>query len=423
MVRKLGKGILAILLVLLAAAAAYVIYMQIQYYRIDDFTEIDTKNPKQELLKEETSYRIMTYNIGFGAYSADYSFFMDTGEWKDGTKTVGEHARAFSKEDELANTAGSLGLLKEQGTDFIFVQEVDEKATRSYQVNQKEILEEGLAEYGSVFANNFHSAYLLYPFLEPHGSVQAGMLTFSKYQILENIRRQFPVSDAFITKFTDLDRCFLVSRLPVEGGKELVLIQVHLSAYDKGGTIRAKQLTLLNEVLEEEREKGNYVIAGGDFNHDIADSIDTFPSEQKIPEWVYQISGDDLAEGYRFVKAENAAEVPTCRGADIPYEKGVTYTVIVDGFLVSDNIEARAHNIDAEFQYSDHNPVVMEFYMRPNGFTDTGCSIKGGLAERLLVYAREDLGEGQTFREYNKIWPESSEEKGEWREKNWMMSC
>ena len=228
-------------------------------------------------------------------------------------------------------------------------------------MNQREMLTEGLADYSSVFANNFHSAYLLYPFHEPHGAVQAGMLTFSRYQIAENIRRQFPVSDAFITKFTDLDRCFLVSRLPVEGGKELVLIQVHLSAYDKGGTIRAKQLELLNQVLAEEREKGNYVIAGGDFNHDIAGSIDTFPSEQKIPEWVYQLSEEDLAEGYHFVKAENAEEVPTCRGADIPYEKGVTYTVIVDGFIISDNIEAVAENIDAGFQYSDHNPVVMEF--------------------------------------------------------------
>lgn len=238
---------------------------------------------------------------------------------------------------------------------------MDEKADRSYQVNQREIFQKGLSGYGSVFANNFHSAYLFYPFLEPHGAVQAGMLTFSKYQILENTRRQFPVSDAFITKFTDLDRCFLVSRLPVDGGKELVLIQVHLSAYDKGGLIRAEQLALLNEVLAREREQGNYVIAGGDFNHDIAESIESFPSGQKTPEWVYQLDSDDLADGYRFAKAENAAEIPTCRGADIPYEKDVTYTVVVDGFIVSDNIEAKAENIDGGFLYSDHNPVVMEF--------------------------------------------------------------
>ena len=364
MIKKVGKTIIEIIILFFIVIAGYVIYMQLQYYRIADFTELDTGNPQQEQLKRETSYRIMTYNIGFGAYSSDYSFFMDTGEMKDGTKTVGKYARAVSASEEVDNTMGSLEIMKNQEADFLFVQEVDEKATRSYQVNQREILEEGLTDYASVFAKNFHSAYLFYPFTEPHGAVEAGMLTFSKYQISENIRRQFPVSDAFITKFTDLDRCFLVSRLPVEGEKELVLIQIHLSAYDEGGKIRAKQLALLNEVLKEEKEKGNYVIAGGDFNHDIADSIDTFPTEQKTPEWVYQLEDADLAEGFHFVTAENAAEVPTCRGADIPYEKGVTYTVIVDGFLVSDNIEASSENVDEEFLYSDHNPVVMEFILK-----------------------------------------------------------
>ena len=321
MIKKIGKLLLVIVLLFVAAVAGYVIYMQVQYYRIADFTEIETQNPRQEQVKTETAYRIMTYNIGFGAYSSDYSFFMDTGEMKDGTKTVGKHARALSASEEVDNTMGSLEIIKKQDTDFLFVQEADEKATRSYQVNQRQILEEELKGYASVFAKNFHSAYLFYPFLEPHGSVEAGMLTFSKYRISENIRRQFPVSNAFITKFTDLDRCFLVSRLPVEGG----------------------------------------VIAGGDFNHDIADSMDRFPSEQKTPEWVYQLGDEDLAEGFHFVTAENAGDVPTCRGADMPYEKGVTYTVIVDGFLVSDNVSASARNIDEGFLYSDHNPVVMEF--------------------------------------------------------------
>ena len=46
-----------------------------------------------------------------------------------------------------------------------------------------------------------------------------------------------------------------------------MLINLHMSAYDEGGTIRAKQLEMLNAVLSEERAAGNYVIAGGDFNH------------------------------------------------------------------------------------------------------------------------------------------------------------
>ena len=47
-----------------------------------------------------------------------------------------------------------------------------------------------------------------------------------------------------------------------------------------------KPLAVLNRVLQEEYEKGNYVIVGGDFYHDIANSIHTFQSEQKTPDWV-----------------------------------------------------------------------------------------------------------------------------------------
>ena len=39
----------------------------------------------------------------------------------------------------------------------------------------------------------------------------------------------------------------------------------------------------------------------------------------------------------------------------------MNYTTVVDGFLVSDNIQAKALNVDTDFAYSDHNPVKLEF--------------------------------------------------------------
>lgn len=366
--RKIKKRI-AIILVVLAGvpallAGGYVLYMQSRYYRIEDFTESEIEDNRSETLETGREYTLMTYNVGFGAYSADYSFFMDTGEMKDGTATAGQYARARSKEEVLTNIDGSIELMKQADCDFYFIQEVDEKATRSHQVNERERIREAFPGYAAVFVNNFHSPYLFYPFAEPHGAVEAGMLNLSRYRIKESVRRQFPVSEAFIAKFTDLDRCFSVNRYEVDGGKELVLIQLHMSAYDEGGTIRAEQLALLNTVLEEEGEKGNYVIAGGDFNHALEGSIETFPSEQKLPGWVFALTSEDLAEGFCFVRAQNAEETATCRGADIPYEKGVNYVTIVDGFLVSERVEASAVNVENEFRYSDHNPVVLTFSLK-----------------------------------------------------------
>ena len=80
-----------------------------------------------------------------------------------------------------------------------------------------------------------------------------------------------------------------------------------------------------------------------------------------IPPWVFAFDGSMLPKGFSVVAADNLSDVPTCRGDDIPYEKGVTYTTTVDGFIVSDNVSARATNIETGFAYSDHNPVLLEF--------------------------------------------------------------
>ena len=69
----------------------------------------------------------------------------------------------------------------------------------------------------------------------------------------------------------------------------------------------------------------------------------------------------DLPAHFAFVAAQNGTQVPTCRGADIPYEKGVNYTTVVDGFAVSDNVIAKAENLDTDFAFSDHNPVQLTF--------------------------------------------------------------
>lgn len=350
-----------IILLVLLAVVGYVIYMQINYYRIDDNSALEISNPSDEVLRSGVSYKALTYNIGFGAYNHDFSFFMDSGTMLDGTAVSGTMSRAQSMDIVLTNTEGALQAAQEQNADFYLLQEVDTKSTRSFGINQRAIFEQENPELSSVYALNFHSSYLMYPFSEPHGSVTSGLLTLSRYEISEAVRRSYPVDTSFFTKFFDLDRCFTLLRLPVDNGKELVLINSHMSAYDEGGTIRAKQLELLNKVMTEEYAKGNYVIVGGDFNHALCDTISTFASEQNVPNWVFPLESSDISEGLSVVKADNISEVPTCRSTDIPYEKGVNYSVVIDGFIVSDNVTASALNIDTDFEFSDHNPVLVSF--------------------------------------------------------------
>jgi len=116
--------------------------------------------------------------------------------------------------------------------------------------------------------------------------------------------------------------------------------------------------------MSEERAKGNYVIAGGDWNHAILGSLTLYPSVQQVPDWVAELKDSDLPEGFSVVAPDNLTNVPTCRGDDIPYEKDKTYTTTVDGWIVSDNVVATARNIDTQFAYSDHNPVLLSFTLK-----------------------------------------------------------
>ena len=58
-------------------------------------------------------------------------------------------------------------------------------------------------------------------------------------------------------------------------------------------------------------------------------------------------------------------KIPSARALNEGYQKGRTFVTLVDGFIISDNIQfnhVQAH--DLEFQHSDHNPVSMSFTLK-----------------------------------------------------------
>ena len=346
----------------LLVVAGYVAYLMLTYERIADEVDISIDNDVADVvLQMGRDYTAITYNIGFGAYTPGYTFFMDEGIMEDGTRTQGEHSVAASEESVRACTQGAISTVRAIAPDFALFQEVDTDSTRSYGVNQKQAIEMAFPHMGSAFAKNFHTAFLAYPLNEPHGIVNSGLLLLSGAHVASAVRRSFPVDEGIPVKFFDLDRCFMIERFPTSNGHELVLINSHMSAYDEGGRIRAQQLGLLMGVLAQEAAAGNYVIAGGDWNHALCGSESLYPSHQLTPPWLATFDEGALPLGFSVVKADNIADDATCRCADIPYEPGVGYLVTIDGFIVSSNVRAHAKNVDTGFAYSDHNPVLLTF--------------------------------------------------------------
>ena len=78
MLRKAWKIVLAVVLALLVVVLVYVAYVFIDYHRIGD-QELTVERNAAATVEAGKEYSILSYNIGFGAYEDDYSFFMDGG--------------------------------------------------------------------------------------------------------------------------------------------------------------------------------------------------------------------------------------------------------------------------------------------------------------------------------------------------------
>lgn len=351
--KRAGKLVLILLAALLLVLAAYVVYVLTDYHRIGD--QSFSVSPSGESAATETEYTLLSYNMGFAAYTPDFGFFMDGGT----------ESRAAS-EASVRQVTGEIGeFLRGQDADFLMVEEVDIGSTRSHQVDEAALLKQTLGEgYTYTFAQNYDSPYLFYPILEPHGKSRSGMLTASRFAVTESLRRELPVEES-LYKLLDLDRCYAVNRVPVKNGRELVLYTVHLSAYTSDGTVATEQLKLLLGDMQRERAAGNYVVCGGDFNKDVlGDSSAVFGVSDEEQTWAQPfptelLAGTDIA----LVGYDNAADVPSCRNADAPYHEG-QLVLTVDGFLVSDNVTVTAAEVlDTGFAWSDHNPVRLRFVL------------------------------------------------------------
>jgi endonuclease/exonuclease/phosphatase family metal-dependent hydrolase len=344
-------GIIVALLILIVIL--YFAFMTITDYKPKEIIALDIENNQEILLPKETKLSALTSNIGYCGLDKEQDFFMDGGRG----------SRAESKDKTLENLEGITKFIESQKVDFILLQEVDIKATRSHNINEYEAIKNRLTEYSSTFCLNYKVPWVPVPFRKPHGRVKSGLVTLGKYNIHETNRYTYPGKEKWPRRLALLDRCFIESRLPVEGGNELILINSHLSAYDKGGLIRKQQLGFLKEFISKEYEKGNYVLVAGDWNHVIPGTDpNIFESTRSWPEWLKNIPDDFEPEGFKWGADKNVA---TSRTLEIPYKKGENYRSVIDGFLVSPNIDiVKVKGHPLEFQYTDHNPVTVEFILK-----------------------------------------------------------
>lgn len=349
-VRRILSVIGILLLVIVCFVAALLVFLSVTEYRPAGRETLAVSGAASRSLREGDSVTVMTWNIGYGALGDNADFFMDGGTMVE----TADESRVRS------NLAGIVAQIETVSPDLLLLQEVDVSSARSHRIDETALLRETMAGYQSSFANNFKVAFLPYP-VPPIGKVDSGIMAFSAYPIAASERVQLPIPFSWPMRMANLKRCLDICRIPLEDSdRELVLIDLHLEAYDDGEG-KAAQTEMLRQILEDESARGNYVIAGGDFNQ-IFSSADTGAYPAQEDKWTAgEIDVGVFSDGWQFLMD---ASVPSCRSLDQPYagaERDGFQYYLIDGFIVSDNVTVvSAETQSLDFVCSDHNPVVME---------------------------------------------------------------
>jgi endonuclease/exonuclease/phosphatase family metal-dependent hydrolase len=312
-----------------------------------------TGNGLDSLVPADSSLTIYSWNIGYCGLGKEMDCFSEGGKMVRPSK---EQYKSYRE-----------GVVYQLTTldrpDFLLLQEVDSLSKRTYRDNQVKRIEASFSNYSAAFALNYKVNFVPIPLFQPLGKVTAGQLTLSKWSPAETERHSISSSYRWPKKLFMRDRCYILSRFNVSNGKQLVLINLHNSALSDAADKLAMELASLKTLMVNEYLKGNYVIAGGDWNQNplpydsasIKAGCNAYTKHPGIPP-------DFIEQNWQWAFDPSQ---PTNRNADKPYQQAVTPVTTIDFFILSPNVELRvAKTIETGFSYSDHQPIGIAIKLR-----------------------------------------------------------
>ena len=327
--------------VLLLVLVALILRAVLTAYRPAALQPVEISGPTRSQVNSDTELRFLSWNLGFAGMSAEMDFIADGGR----------RYRASSSNQVEDNYNSILNQIQVIDAQILFLQELSRD---SFLTRGKDVLgglQQDLANYRSVYTPTVRIRFL--PLV---GNLDIGKATWSTWDLESGVRRALPTSMDLPT-ITIQQFNILEARLPVQGVQwEWVLLNIHLSAFDDGD-LREEQLQKVIALMEAEYRIGNRVVAGGDWNMLLADTEFPYTTDKKYLFWVHELPAGIVPQGWQWGLDST---VPTCRTLEQSYQIGVNYTCVIDGYLVSPNVEiVRTETVDLKFENSDHNPVVM----------------------------------------------------------------
>jgi endonuclease/exonuclease/phosphatase family metal-dependent hydrolase len=289
------------------------------------------------------SVRILIWNVAYAGLGAESDFKMDGGEnWLPPSREV-----------VAKNLAGIVDTLARSPAEILLLQEVVDAIPLNYGTDVGGAIAGRLAGLSRV--EDFEIVTRLVP---PPLRIRHGKWTFSRLAIAAAQYLPLPLEPVRYLGLFRRNYNLQVTRYRLAGTKELVVANIHMSAYDAGGETRHQQIAAAMAWANAEHAKGNLVIMGGDWNARLIKSDFPHTTDTKHLWWVVQFAESMLPAGWRLIAD---AKVASVRALHQPFREGETYTTTIDGFVVSPNVTVKSlTTLDQRFRFADHQPVLIE---------------------------------------------------------------
>lgn len=285
------------------------------------------------------TFSVISYNIGYlsgmtNNLAVDRSFDLFEGNLKD-----------------------AISLYQKYNPDLSGFQEIDFGASRSFDMQQLDSLALH-GDYGHALqAINWDKQYVPYPYWPPDkhfGEVLSGQAILSKYP-LSNTRRivlEQPGERPFYSNAFYIDR--LVQVAEVDMGRPVIVINVHLEAFDKATRFRQAEVLL---ELTREYATTHPVILMGDFN-----APPPYVANETYQEETIGLFIDEPL----LASAISQHQYETDPEAHYTYSSGNPLFMIDFIFYTPSSIGlVEASVLHEAGEVSDHLPVYGKFYFKP----------------------------------------------------------
>jgi len=276
---------------------------------------------------------VLSWNLGFGGCGEGAEFYPDGGH----------RFIPSSRRDARRYVQGIGAFLEKAGADLFLLQEAARPSVMNRGLDLLAVLKQSLPERWQAYSPEVSMAF-------PRLSV--GLAAFAPGPPSRVERLELP-GDKRWWRYH-----LLIARFPLKGNSgELVLADVHLSAFDPAAGLRRTQLEALTTFLEAEARRGAHVVLGGDWNMLLAETRFPHTTPERYLFWLHPLPAGFPPPGWRLAADDR---VPSVRTLERPYARGENYTAVIDGFLVSPNVtvlEVRTDELG--FRFSDHQPVTV----------------------------------------------------------------